>query len=299
MLEKTADRPALATTSQQSPSKLVHRVRHVMEAVIFLALAVVMIRAFQVEGYLITTGSMANALNGAHHRVECPHCHFPFAVGISFDESSPDPFHQNPATNQEEFTSCPNCGELQIPLADAITSQGDQILMHKGAFLFRNPRRFEPALFRNPDQPHEVYIKRIIGLPGESVQLKEGDLYIDGKLIVKTLSQQRHVRELVHDDNFVATDPSTHEVLPRWKQQHESTSQWKHSSPNHNWTFQSDTATNNAFDWIQYQHWLARGGRHLTTVSLPRQEEEIGLDLTPLRKIRKIPSVRKQNSLRI
>ncbi|MFR7506665.1 MAG: signal peptidase I [Blautia wexlerae] len=44
----------------------------------------------------------------------------------------------------------------------------------------RDPKRFDIVIFRYPDDESELYIKRIIGLPGETVEIKDGDVYIDG-----------------------------------------------------------------------------------------------------------------------
>ena len=44
----------------------------------------------------------------------------------------------------------------------------------------RDPKRFDIIIFRYPDDESELYIKRVIGLPGETVEIKDGDVYIDG-----------------------------------------------------------------------------------------------------------------------
>ena len=44
----------------------------------------------------------------------------------------------------------------------------------------RDPKRFDIIIFRYPDDESELYIKRIIGLPGETVEIRDGDVYIDG-----------------------------------------------------------------------------------------------------------------------
>ena len=241
-----------------------------------------MIRAFQVEGYLITTGSMASSLRGAHEQLDCPHCQYPLAIGVSFDESSPDPFHQELSSQREEFTACPNCGEPRIALDHGTTSQGDQILIHKGGFLFRDPRRFEPALFRNPDEPHEVYIKRVIGLPGESVLLREGDVFINGERIVKSLTEQRHLRELIHDENFHGPTDSNKAVPPRWHASRGANPAWTFTPEGHTWQSPAEPPVDpNTFHWLRYQHWTPFGGQHLTTVSLPDEDAEISLPPLP------------------
>jgi signal peptidase I len=44
----------------------------------------------------------------------------------------------------------------------------------------RDPQRFDIIIFRYPDNEKELYIKRLIGLPGETVEIFEGKVYING-----------------------------------------------------------------------------------------------------------------------
>ena len=61
---------------------------------------------------------------------------------------------------------------------------GDVVLVNKAVYQFRNPQRFDVVVFKpNIGNVSQYYIKRIIGLPGETVQIKEGKIYIDGSLL--------------------------------------------------------------------------------------------------------------------
>lgn len=62
-------------------------------------------------------------------------------------------------------------------------SNGDNLIMDKLSYHFRDPERFEVIIFPCPTRPEVYYIKRVIGLPGETVQIKDGSVYIDGKLL--------------------------------------------------------------------------------------------------------------------
>lgn len=57
---------------------------------------------------------------------------------------------------------------------------GDRVFGNRLAYLFEKPKRFDIVIFKYPDHEKELFIKRIIGLPGETVEIKDGKVYIDG-----------------------------------------------------------------------------------------------------------------------
>ncbi len=59
-------------------------------------------------------------------------------------------------------------------------SNGDSILVDKISYRFRDPARFDVVVFPFPEGSSTLYIKRIIGLPGEIVQIKDGVILING-----------------------------------------------------------------------------------------------------------------------
>lgn len=60
---------------------------------------------------------------------------------------------------------------------------GDRIFGFRLAYEWNEPERFDIVIFKYPDDPEqkELYIKRIIGLPGETIHIVNGKVYIDGK----------------------------------------------------------------------------------------------------------------------
>ncbi len=58
--------------------------------------------------------------------------------------------------------------------------QGDRVLVEKLTYRFRAPRRWEVAVFQYPPEPRRVFMKRVVGLPGESLELRAGAILIDG-----------------------------------------------------------------------------------------------------------------------
>lgn len=57
----------------------------------------------------------------------------------------------------------------------------DNLIVEKVSYYFRAPDRFDVIVFELKDQPGVHYIKRIIGLPGDTVQVIDGYVYINGE----------------------------------------------------------------------------------------------------------------------
>ena len=57
----------------------------------------------------------------------------------------------------------------------------DNLIVDKISYRFRDPKRFEIIVFPYQYRENTYYIKRIIGLPGETVQVIDGCVYIDGQ----------------------------------------------------------------------------------------------------------------------
>lgn len=83
--------------------------------------------------------------------------------------------------------------------------------LFSGRILFHSPRRGDVAVFRLPTDPSIDYIKRIIGLPGDSIQVKHSILYINGK----PAPRQRIEDYLAHDGGgSLVPVPQYVETLP-------------------------------------------------------------------------------------
>ena len=59
--------------------------------------------------------------------------------------------------------------------------KGDGVLGNRLAYIKDDPERYDIVIFKYPDDPSKIFIKRVIGLPGETVTVKDGKIYIDGK----------------------------------------------------------------------------------------------------------------------
>ena len=63
---------------------------------------------------------------------------------------------------------------------------GDNVLVEKLSYRFGDPQRYDIIVFPSPEDPSVYYIKRIIGLPGETVQISGEDVYINGEKLDDT-----------------------------------------------------------------------------------------------------------------
>ena len=167
-------------------------IRGLVELIACTAISVSLLKGFLVEGFLISTGSMAPHLLGFHKQVVCPGCGFHFARGTDID---------GPATRPRVAT-CINCGRTGIDVSTVPRNEGDQLLVHKLPWLFSDVGRWEPMVFRRPDQATTAFVKRAVGLPGESIQIIGGNIYANGRLCRKTLKQQRGLAIAVYDDRY-------------------------------------------------------------------------------------------------
>lgn len=78
-------------------------------------------------------------------------------------------------------------------------SDGDNLIVDKITYRFSDPQRFDIIVFPFRYEDHVYYIKRIIGLPGETVQITDGDIYIDGEIL-----QESYGREVIKDSGLAA-----------------------------------------------------------------------------------------------
>lgn len=64
---------------------------------------------------------------------------------------------------------------------------GQEILMNRIIYRLSMPKRGDVIVFLpNGNQNSHYYVKRVVGLPGETVQIREGNVYIDGLLLMES-----------------------------------------------------------------------------------------------------------------
>ena len=83
-------------------------------------------------------------------------------------------------------------------------SNGDNLIVDKISYRFRDPQRYDIIVFPFQYEEKKYYIKRIIGLPGETVRIDEaGNIYINGKVLKESYGLE------VMEDPGIAKDGIT------------------------------------------------------------------------------------------
>lgn len=193
--------PHTPEASPVAPEKVARRgiagyqfVEAVHTVVTSLLLALIF-RAFAVEPFMIPTGSMADGLMGAHASVVCPRCGWSFNLGLTLDEAPPS-----------ERIFCPNCHDRTNPPAP--WRAGDRILVNKWIYALRDPVRWDVVVFRDPLDPAQIFIKRLAALPGEAIEIVDGDVYIrapgasEFRIARKTPAAQSMLWTLVYSQDY-------------------------------------------------------------------------------------------------
>jgi signal peptidase I len=165
--------------------------REVVESIVIAFVLAFLFRTFEAEAFVIPTGSMAPTLMGRHKDVVCPRCGTGFQVSASDEVDS--------ATGRLTGArvvggTCPMCrytldvGPVNPQGKNYPSYKGDRILVSKFPYQFCDPQRWDVAVFKYPGGAKTNFIKRIVGLPGETVLISRGDLY------VKPFEQEDHER---------------------------------------------------------------------------------------------------------
>lgn len=83
-------------------------------------------------------------------------------------------------------------------------TNGDNLIVDKLSYRFHDPERFDIIVFPYKHKAKTYYIKRIIGLPGETVQIDEqGNIYINGEVL-----SESYGREIIKAENIgLAAEP--------------------------------------------------------------------------------------------
>jgi signal peptidase I len=162
-------------------------IRELIESVAIAFVLAFLFRTFEAEAFVIPTGSMATTLMGRHKDVICPKCHYAYRISAS-EEVTPDGTLRDPRYYKVRSGTCPMCGYTET-FDEETSFNGDRILVSKLAYEIGEPQRWDVIVFKYPGDPPEVraeertdsrinFIKRLVGLPGDTVRIQNGDVWI-------------------------------------------------------------------------------------------------------------------------
>jgi signal peptidase I len=272
---------------------------------------VLILRAAVCEAFVIPTGAMADTLLGYHRDVTCPQCGFRFPVNCA-NEVDPQHGPSVPVTG----CTCPNC-RFHINWPDPTTrpdwSGGDRVLFGKyspvGRTTLGEADRHGLILFRYPEEESKgiLYVKRLVGLPEETVAIFNGDLYVgrvdypeDGdhprppwpadrwkpeytypndpaaltalrngefRIVRKPPAAVLAMRRIVHDNDFPAADLAKPE-LQRWVA--EAVGGWRPDNPAAARAFEHPGGPG-GLSWLRYRHLIVPEERRAAEGGGPRR----------------------------
>ncbi len=258
---KTKKAPAAAKTSLQDGS------REIVESVVIALVLAFLFRTFEAEAFVIPTGSMATTLMGRHKDLECVECGYPYRVSASQEVNSDTNAMKSPG-EWVAASTCPNCRFSMLISADPEDNpqdksydsyKGDRILVSKAAYDWSEPRRWDVIVFRYPKDAKTNYIKRLVGLPGEKVQIFGGDVYTrkaeenSYQIAHKTPDKVLAMRQIVYDNDYVVGSLLKEGWPARW--QPDSTTNGGWTSTDETKTFSAD-GTGDQEHWLHYQHFV-------------------------------------------
>lgn len=171
--------------SKSAPSKSHEQrkdsVRETVESVVIAFVLAFLFRTFEAEAFVIPTGSMAPTLLGRHKDVVCAKCGFSYRVNASEEVDKDGQEYDNENAKVVRCT-CPVCRYTMDVSPDNRQDEdypsykGDRILVGKFPYEFGDPHRWDVIVFRYPEEAQTNFIKRLVGLPKETVQISHGDI---------------------------------------------------------------------------------------------------------------------------
>lgn len=265
--------PAVGTEErppEQSPPSSPSRndgLRETIESIAVAFILAFLFRTFEAEAFVIPTGSMAPTLYGRHKDVECEQCRYHFTVSASEEVDNNGLL----SSMRLETAVCPNCG-YENYVRNAPVFNGDRILVNKFPYEFGDPKRWDVVVFKYPEEPVTNYIKRLVGLPGETIEIARGDLYRledsgERQILRKSdPNKQRELQLLVYDNDYPERLLHEHGWPERWAAVtydqnpgsiagwSETDRGWQSDSDRNAFRLDSEPTSDGELRWLRYRH---------------------------------------------
>ncbi|HJN13097.1 MAG TPA: signal peptidase I [Pirellulaceae bacterium] len=288
---------AVATRSQSSSPAAqanatapeIQTTRETIESVVVAVVLAFLFRAFVAEAFVIPTGSMAPTLQGRHLDIYCDQCGHRFQTGASSENYSPS--HHD--FKLVEDVTCPVCrytiqldrsspNSLFLGRGNTDAFNGDRILVSKFAYQLADPKRWDVIVFKYPGNAKQNYIKRLVGLPGETIRIHHGDVFVrtseeeEFRIARKPADKVKAMLQLVDDTANIAQLLQTVGWPSRWSQEPavQDGNQWIRSDNGS----QFRVAAGKEESWLRYRHrvpWPSDWDEMHQTGELPERHIDI------------------------
>lgn len=266
-----------AAAADDTPPPASHAIRETIESIVIAFVLAFLFRTFEAEAFVIPTGSMAPTLMGAHKDVDCVKCGHRFRVNSS-EENGDGTSHPQMDTCLAGI--CPNCRYLNPfrpglpidpdggPVETQKVYNGDRILVNKYIYTVSDPQRWDVVVFKYPGNAQMNYIKRLVGLPGETIRVFQGDLFTstidnpadaDFKIARKPPAELMAMRQLVHDTDYDPLQLFNGGWPLRWQPQDGDGASWKVDAEADELTVRQRYEVDAPADqtaWLRYRHFI-------------------------------------------
>lgn len=246
---------SIATSDANAGSRRSHRFflsrRRLWAVLIALSAACGVLRFAAYDGVSrvvrISGGSMAESFRGAHLVIGCEDCGVAFRIDI--------------AGLRVERRVCPNCGYVNAPTDHDSPRPGQRVMIDRWPRWTGRLSRGDVIAINDPEHPGEKVVKRIVGMPGETIEVRDGDLYANGRIVRASFAQYRAGAVMVHDDRF--RPQRTANAPPRWRPADSALPWFQESDGYHLVSSQVDFErspiavddSSRGWAWLEYHHW--------------------------------------------
>jgi len=223
-----------------------HALRETIESIVIAFVLAFLFRTFEAEAFVIPTGSMSPSLQGQHKDVLCSECGYRFRTTASSEGDDRQAMisqlhHQRLSLEERERLQrdiaglevlagvCPMCRQTMafrtdLPpgveefvnhegVEDQTSYPGDRILVNKFSYANKDPQRWDVVVFKFPGDGSMNYIKRLVGLPEETLRIHQGDIFArpaegdsDFHIQRKLPEKVRAMLQEVHDTDHESAD---------------------------------------------------------------------------------------------
>jgi signal peptidase I len=243
-------RAAKAKQAKGNASQM-HWSREGIESSVIAVILALLFRTFEAEAFVIPTGSMAPTLQGRHKDVKCDQCGYSYRTGASLG-------HEMSSKGPVVETTCPMCRyglRIDPNRSNHGSFSGDRILVNKFAYQFGEPQRWDVIVFKFPGNAKQNYIKRLVGLPGETLKIQHGDVFSEPQgtsgfqIARKSPAKLQSMLQLVSDSNRIPESLVKIDWPMSWSDL-EETGNWSVSEDRHEYTL----SPNPTPSWLRYRH---------------------------------------------